>query len=141
MLAVFITTCWPPVLHEVVVDKVCSLAASHIPIAAELCHAFAAPVHQQRLGHSRSVEVHGCLLAGTVGQAKSYSRRVPVNPAGYDVRSGEALLSPRKKRIVDWREAQPSAVLPAGFQSSGHQVIPPPPAAHLLIEDAGFMNA
>ena len=91
---------------------------------------------QQRPWHCRSVEVHGCLLAGTVRQAKLYSRRVPVNPVGYEVRSSEALLSPRKKRIVDWREAQPSAVLPAGFQSSEDQVIHPPPPADLLTEDA-----
>ena len=33
-----------------------------------------------------------------------------------------AVLSPRKKRIVDWRDAQPSAVLPASFRQSTGQV-------------------
>ena len=75
-----------------------------------------------------------------MGQTKSYSRRVPVNPVGYDVRSGEALLSPRKKRIVDWREAQPSAVLPAGFQSPGHQVAHSPPPADLLAKHDSIMR-
>ena len=84
---------------------------------------------RQRPEHNRFLEVYGCFLAGTVGQASSYSRRVPVIPVGSDVRSSEALLSPRKRRIVDWREAQPSAVLPADFQGSAHQVTHHPPPA------------
>lgn len=47
---------------------------------------------------------------------------INVRPPGYYGGSGNAQLSPRKKKIVDWRDAQPSAVLPAGFRKAAHQV-------------------
>ncbi len=48
-------------------------------------------------------------------------QKFEVKPQGYGAKEDSA-LSPRKKRIVDWRDAQPSAVLPAGFRQTANQV-------------------
>ncbi len=45
-----------------------------------------------------------------------------IRPPGYYGGAGNAPLSPCKKKIVDWRDAQPSAVLPAGFRKAADQV-------------------
>ena len=49
-------------------------------------------------------------------------KNIALRPPGSEPKGDNAALSPRKKRIVDWRDAQPSAVLPAGFRQAVSQV-------------------
>ena len=56
-----------------------------------------------------------------VSAAAHTKQKFEVKPQGYGAKEDSA-LSPRKKRIVDWRDAQPSAVLPAGFRQTANQV-------------------
>ena len=60
--------------------------------------------------------------ASVADAAVAKQKKVALRPLGPESRGGTALLSPRKKRIVDWRDAQPSAVLPAGFRQAVSQV-------------------
>lgn len=69
-----------------------------------------------QLDHIVSLLVFNLVCTG-VAMMKKVDARPPVYGG-----NAEAEMSPRKKRIVDWRDAQPSAVLPAGFQQPAPQV-------------------
>lgn len=64
-----------------------------------------------------------CRAEVCVATAAAYRKpKLEVRPQGYGATDRIAPMSPRKKRIVDWRDAQPSAVLPAGFRQTAGQV-------------------
>ena len=67
--------------------------------------------------------VHDSRAEASVAHAAVHIKpKLEIRPQSYGVKGDSAPLSPRKKRIVDWRDAQPSAVLPAGFRQTANQV-------------------
>ena len=78
------------------------------------------------------MEHERCGAEVTVATAAAHGKqKLEVRPQSYGATGDKPTMSPRRKRIVDWRDAQPSAVLPAGFRQTAGQVC----HAHLSFSD------